>query len=706
MYPNSYTTALKCSVQMATNGALIDDGLKARLEEFFSEYYDSEVRELEDEMVDSITINYQLLREFSDKLADDLANNPSFWFENAEAALKEYDDDELDIENPRILLKDYDKYDPAIRDLRDKHLGRVISVDGVVSKATSVLPKAEVAAFECKRCGGLTRVKQPLDSKLRYPSVCSDDDCQNRSENAFRINVSQSDKINFRKIEIQEPPEETSGGKTPESETFTVKGEVATNVSAGDNVKAIGVYKGAEQGDTSVFRTYIRGNNIIPEEQEFEEIEISEQEVDQIKELSEKDEIYALLRDSIAPSLFGLENEKLAVLYQLFGGVRKTEMDGTKIRGDIHVLFVGDPGTGKSQLIRYASKLSPRGVLTNGKGASEAGITAAAVRDSEFGGEDKWTLKAGALVLADKGLAAVDELDKMDASDRSAMHEGLEQQRISISKAGINATLKSRCTLLGAANPKDGRWNDFDPVPAQIDLEPALISRFDLIFAPTDDRTEKRDTKLADHILMTNLRGQQLEAGLEPDEESEEVEPDVSPELFRKYVAYAKKNCKPVMSEEAMEYIRDFFVDIREEGEEEGAIPVTARKIEGLVRLSESAARIQLSNIVTEDHAKRAIDIVEKSLMDVGYDKEEGRFDVDMTETSTSTSQRERKNKLKEIIEELQDEGEKGAPRDMVMEAMTDELEFNEDDVDYDLRKLCRDGKEVYEPVTNEYRLL
>lgn len=683
---------------------IIDGGLSSAIKEFFEEYYDEEVKKLsEEELTDSILIDYDDLQEYSEGLAEDLGNNPDFWFKNAVNALEEYDDN-LDIENPRVLLKNYAQYDPSIRELRDKHLGRLVAIDGIVSKSTSVLPKADVAAFNCQRCGAITSVKQPLDAKLKYPDVCSSEDCNNRSESAFKVNVSQSEKINFKKIEVQEPPEDISGGKTPETETFTVEGEIANSVAAGDNVKAIGVYKGAEQGDTSIFRTYIHGNNIIPEEQEFEEINITDEEEEIIKELSQDPKIYNRLRDSVAPSLFGLKSEKTAILYQLFGGVRKTEMTGNTIRGDVHVLMVGDPGVGKSQLLRYASKLSPRGIMTNGKGSSAAGLTASAVRDSEFGGDDKWTLKAGALVLADNGLACVDELDKMDSSDRSAMHEGLEQQTISVNKAGINATLKSRCSMLGAANPKDGRWDEYQPVPEQIDLAPALVSRFDLIFAPEDDREEDEDRKLANHILTSNVRGQELQAGITPSKESEDVEPDIEPGIFRKYVAYAKNNCHPVLTDEAFERIEDFFVNIRQEGKEDGAIPVTARKIEGIVRLTEAAAKIELSDKAMDKHAKRAINIVRDSLKDVGFDEEAGRFDVDMTANNQNTTQRDRKKKLLEVIEEFEDEGEKGAPKDVIMEVMTQNFDYDESQIEHDLKKFCRDGEELLQPVSNEYR--
>ncbi len=693
------------SVYMVSRRALVTDGVKSALQKFFEENYEDDVRKLEDNSVNSISIDYQKLKSFSKELSNELAHNPNSWFANATAALEDYSDD-LDISHPQVLIENYDTYTPTIRDLRDTHLGKVISVDGIVSKTTSVLPKAETAAFECRRCGAITNVRQPMNTDLKYPNVCSGDECQNRSERDFNLNVGLSKKINFRKIEIQEPPEETSGGNTPESETFTIKGDVANNISAGDNVKSVGIYKATEQGETSVFKTYIHGNNIIPEEQEFEEIEITDEEKEVIKDLASDDDIYEIIRDSIGPSLYGLEKEKTAIMYQLFSGVRKTEMSGTNIRGDIHVLFVGDPGTGKSQLLRYASKLTPRGIMTNGKGASEAGITAAAVRDSEFGGTEKWTLQAGALVLADKGLACVDELDKMNPSDRSAMHEGLEQQTISVSKAGINATLKSRCTLLGAANPKEGRWDEYAPIAKQIDLEPALISRFDLIFAPKDERSDDRDGNLADYVLMTNHRGEQLEAGQKPDKASENVVPEIKPELFRKYVAYAKKNYNPVMTKEAREHIKSFFVQIRSDGEEEGAIPVTARKLEGLVRLSEAAARIQLKDKVEKEHAEKAIDIVMDSLRDVGYDEEAGRYDVDMTETKQSTSQRNRKKLIIQLVSDFEDEGDEGAPKDLIIDVLTEEYDFSEDEIESELIELSRKGRDIYEPRTNEYRTM
>ena len=339
--------------------------------------------------------------------------------------------------------------------------------------------------------------------------------------------------------------------------------------------------------------------------------------------------------------------------------------------------------------------------------------TAAAVRD-DFGEGQQWTLEAGALVLADQGVAAVDELDKMRSEDQSAMHQALEQQEISISKAGINATLKSRCSLLGAANPTYGRFDEYEPVGEQIDLEPALISRFDLIFTVTDKPDKEKDQQLAEHIIKTNYAGELNTHRVsvstsnvsqeEVDTVTEEVVPEIDPELLRKYVAYAKRNCYPTMTEEAKTAIRDFYVDMRTQGSDDSAVPVTARKLEALVRLAEASARIRLSDRVTTEDTDRVIAIVQASLEDVGMDPETGELDADMVEAGTSKSQRDRIKNVKGIIRELQDEYDDGAPYDQVLErAEAGGIERSK--AEHEIQKL-KDRGDIYEPKTDHLRVV
>ncbi|MFO7926203.1 MAG: LAGLIDADG family homing endonuclease [Halobacteriota archaeon] len=365
-----------------------------------------------------------------------------------------------------------------------------------------------------------------------------------------------------------------------------------------------------------------------------------------------------------------------------------------------------------SQLLQYVRNLAPRSVYTSGKGSSSAGLTAAAVRD-DFGDGQQWTLEAGALVLADQGIAAVDELDKMRPEDRSAMHEALEQQSISVSKAGINATLKSRCSLLGAANPKYGRFDQYESIGEQIDLEPALISRFDLIFTVTDQPDAEKDANLADHIINTNYAGELFThrentttsnvSKEEVENVTENVEPEIDAELLRKYIAYAKRNCYPMMTEEAKVGIRDFYVDLRSKGQGDDApVPVTARKLEALVRLSEASARMRLSDTVEREDAERVIEIVRSCLKDIGVDPETGEFDADVVETGRSKSQRDRIKNIKSLISEIETEYDEGAPIETILDR-AEEIGMDRSQAEHEIEKLRRQG-DVYEPSTDHLR--
>jgi len=300
-----------------------------------------------------------------------------------------------------------------------------------------------------------------------------------------------------------------------------------------------------------------------------------------------------------------------------------------------------------------------------------------------------------------------------NSEDRSAMHEALEQQRISVSKAGINATLKSRCSLLGAANPKYGRFDQYEPIGEQIDLEPALISRFDLIFTVTDKPDEEKDRDLAEHIIQTNYAGElhthrtntptSNYSAEEVDTVTDEVAPTIEPELLRKYIAYAKRNCFPTMTEEAKSVIEDFYVDLRMKGQDEDApVPVTARKLEALVRLAEASARIRLADTVEEDDADRAVEIAHYCLKEIGVDPETGEFDADVVETGTSKSQRDRIQNIRGIINDIEDEYDEGAPIDVVVER-AEEVGIDESKAEHEIEKLKQRG-EVYEPRTDHLR--
>ncbi|ELZ16323.1 MCM family protein [Natrinema thermotolerans DSM 11552] len=695
----------------AGNSELVDS-----FEQFFRNYYDSEIKQLAQQYPNeqrSLHVDWQDLYRFDPDLADDFINQPEQLQRYAEEALRLYDlPIDVSLGQAHVRVRNLPETEsPEIREIRARDMNSLVQVHGIVRKATDVRPKIEEAAFECQLCGTLTRVPQS-SGDFQEPHECQG--CERQGP--FRVNFDQSEFVDSQKLRVQESPEGLRGGETPQALDINIEDDITGEVTPGDHVSATGVLRLEQQGDqqdpSPVFDFYMEGMSVEIDEEQFEDMDITGEDKEEIVRLSSSEDIYEKMVASIAPSIYGYDQEKLSMILQLFSGVTKQLPDGSRIRGDLHMLLIGDPGTGKSQMLAYIENIAPRAVYTSGKGSSSAGLTAAAVRD-DFGDGQQWSLEAGALVLADQGIAAIDELDKMRPEDRSAMHEALEQQKISVSKAGINATLKSRCSLLGAANPKYGRFDQYEPISEQIDLEPALISRFDLIFTVTDTPDEEKDRNLAEHIITTNYAGElttqreemsSLEVSQgEIDEMTDQVDPEIDAELLRKYIAYAKQNCHPRMTEAARNAIRDFYVDLRSKGtDEDAAVPVTARKLEALVRLSEASARVRLSDTVEEADAERVIEIVRSCLQDVGVDPETGEFDADIVEAGTSKSQRDRIKNLKQLIGDIEEEYDDGAPVDIVMER-AEEIGMDQSKAEHEIDKLKQKG-EVYEPSTNTLR--
>ncbi|MXR19957.1 minichromosome maintenance protein MCM [Halobacterium bonnevillei] len=692
----------------AANQELVD-----RFEEFYRRYYSDDVAELARKYPresKSLHLDWRDLYQMDPDLADDFINHPDDLKEAAEEALRLYDLP-VDVSLGQAHVRVYGLEESTeIRAIRAEHLNSLVSVQGMVRKATDVRPKIERAVFVCQRCGAETEVPQG-DAGFQEPYQC--ESCERQGP--FKLDPERSEFVDSQKLRIQESPEGLAGGETPQSIDVHITDDITGEVTPGDHVTVSGVLRldQSEGSDESpVFDLYMEGLSVVIEDEEFEEMNITEEDKQQIVEISERENLYEQMVDSMAPSIYGHREAKLAMILQLFSGVTKHLPDESRIRGDLHMLLIGDPGTGKSALISYVQNIAPRSVYTSGKGSSSAGLTAAAVRD-DFGDGQQWTLEAGALVLADQGVAAVDELDKMAADDRSAMHEALEQQKISISKAGINATLKARCSLLGAANPKYGRFDQYEPIGEQIDLEPALISRFDLIFTVTDKPDPEEDAKLAEHILQTNYAGelntqreQLANSNHTADEvaaETDTVAPAIEASLLRKYIAYSRRNCYPTMTDEAKQAIEEFYVDLRAEGQGEDApVPVTARQLEALVRLAEASARVRLSDTVEVADAERVISIVRSCLQDIGVDPETGEYDADVVETGRSKTQRDRVKNVKAIIKEIEDEFDEGAPVEEVLDR-AEEVGMDADKARHEIDKLKEKG-ELYQPNKDHLR--
>jgi replicative DNA helicase Mcm len=599
----------------------------------------------------------------------------------------------------------------AIRDIRSNQINTFVSVEGILRKTTEVRPRVTSAVFKCLECGQITPPYPQKYGKFQEPfRLCAT--CQKKTP--LELVPEKSDFVDAQKLRIQESPEGLRGGEQPQTLDVDVTDDLTGDSAPGDRVIINGILRSFQRVNagtkSTLFDIYLECNAIEVAEKEFEEVNISEEDEAAIMELSRDPKIYSKIPRSIAPTIYGNDDVKEAVALQLFGGIPKEMPDGSRLRGDIHVLLVGDPGIAKSQLLRYIVQLSPRGIYTSGKSSTSAGLTATAVKD-DFG-DGRWTLEAGALVLADMGMAAVDELDKMDKEDRSSLHEAMEQQSISVAKAGITATLRSRCALLGAANPKMGRFDEYAPIAEQINMPPSLLSRFDLIFIMTDKPDAARDMAIADHILKAHSVGELIEKrkrmpmeGVTDEyiqRELKPVTPDIEPLLFRKYIAYAKRNCFPTIQPEAREKLRDYYLSLRNLADTNKPVPVTARQLEALVRLGEASARVRLSPTIELEDADRVIKIVDTCLRQVAYDAESGSFDIDKWTTGVSKRQRDIIRTVKEIIRDVGgDDG--SANLEQVIEEMIRQG-FTKDKVEGTLKMLKNQG-EVIEPRPGIIRL-
>ena len=685
---------------------------------FFRRYYHQQIINLAKEFPDqkSLYIQFSDIDKYDPALSDELLASPRAVIVDAEHALAGFDLPIVaDLAGAHVRVIGVPGVVP-IRDLRSDHNMHLVVVDGLIRMATEVRPKLCVGVFECQGCSeSMVLPQQGGGDKFIEPFTCSNEACGRRGP--FRLLLDKSEFIDAQKLRIQESPEDLRGGEQPQTLDINLESDLVGIVSPGDHITVTGILRSYQRvtrdGKSCFFDIIIDAVSIELRDKDFSEVEISEDEERQIIELGKSQNINTTIIQSIAPSIYGYEDVKEGLALQIMSGVTKDNMpDGTRIRGDVHVLLVGDPGIAKSQLLRYMIRLSPRGIYTSGRSSSGSGLTASAVKSDMFG-DGRWTLEAGALVLADHGLAAIDEMDKMRPEDRSAIHEAAEQQRVSIAKAGIIATLKSRCSILGAANPKQGRFDPYVPIAQQIDISPTLLSRFDLIYIMPDEPNTAKDTAISNHILSSHRAGE-LYAYREAfpsgtistaavDSAMDVVQPPILPDLLRKYVAYAKKNVFPVMDDDVTQHLINFYLGLRKQGEDRDApVPVTARQLEALVRLCEASARIRLDNHITIWDAERVVRVVESCLRQVAFDKETGLFDTDLINTGVGKSQRDTMRTLRNIIRDLADEHGGIAPEDDVMsEAMAAGIDT--DKTTHMLEKLQQQG-EIYSPTHGGYK--
>jgi replicative DNA helicase Mcm len=670
---------------------------------FLKRYHKKELADLQREFPHSrsLLIDYRKLEKFNISFADDLLKNPDKVIKDVKETLvsigpfKKSDADQINVRFHNLPRK------IAVRDIRADNINSFVTVEGIMRKITEVRPRIVYGFFVCSSCDKTFEVPQKF-GKFTEPEFC--DKCEKKTR--MELIPARSRFIDSQKLRIQESPEGLRGGEQPQSLDIDVADDLTGKVAPGDRIVVNGILRSMQREVRGVkhtlFDIFLECNSIEITEKEFTEVEIADKDEEAIQALSKDEHLDRKVVHSIAPTIYGNEDVKEAIALQLFGGIAKEMPDASHLRGDIHILLVGDPGIAKSQILRYVVKISPRGIYTSGKSSTSAGLTATAVKD-EFG-DGRWTLEAGALVLADMGIAAVDELDKMAKEDRSALHEAMEQQSISIAKAGITASLRSRCALLGAANPKLGRFDQWSPIGDQINMPASLLSRFDLIFVMTDQPDQQRDEAIAAHILKAHSVGELVVRqaknpipGVDPEYIERElipVKPPIEPELLRKYIAYSKRNCYPVLSDEAKATLVDYYLRLRNLADPSKPVPVTARQLEALVRLAEASARMRLSDLIEKSDADRVVRIVDACLRQIAYDPKTGAFDIDKVVTGIPKQTRDLIRAIKEAVRTLGGESGNRAPIPAVVDAVIAQG-FERERIQKQIEELLRAGEAI-----------
>jgi replicative DNA helicase Mcm len=594
----------------------------------------------------SLVVDFEDLLTFDQTLAEQLLEKPDEYLRhanNAAYAQLQIEDPEYAEKTETITVRIIRLLEAAaLRKLGSIHIMRLVMVEGIVVRSTPVRPMVMQAAFKCKGCGDISHINQTGEF-LKAPFECGNPSC--RRKGPFEFVQEESAFIDSQDLRLQERPEDLPPGQLPRTLHVKLVGSEIVDVARpGDHVSVTGMVRAhaptlPRVGKLRVFVLHVDANSIEVLGKEPETTLPSPEEEEKILDLARDPWIHRKIVNSIAPSIYGYDHVKEAIMYLLFGGVPKTLPD-INIRGELNSLLVGDPGTAKSQLLQYVARVAPRGLYTSGRGTTAAGLTAAVIREKGGG----MSLEAGALVLADKGIACIDEMDKMRPEDRVAIHEAMEQHTVSVAKGGIVATLNARTAILAAANPALGRYEPHRTVAENISLPVTILSRFDLIFVLRDVPNKETDAKMSEHILELHKKG------------SSPTESPMSLELLRKYITYSK-GIKPVLTQEALQRLNDFYLAMRSASEAEGSpVAITARQLESLVRTAEARARAALRKEVSAEDAEAAIAIMKRSLEEVGIDLSSYKIDIDIIMTGKPKSVRDRLQMILTTLMEMERE--------------------------------------------------
>jgi len=708
----------------------------SRWRTFLEEAKDSEVMTLLSRQSNYpfLAIPFHELQSFDPDFAEDILESPKTILSSGSRTLVEIcreRGEEIDA-MLRVGELPSDSRKP-LREIGSADIDKLRSVDVIVTKISEIKPRIHRAVFKCESCGHDIEIDQENERELKEPLNCPQalGGCgSSKPATRFDLVLLSSRMVNNQWIEIQEQPENVPSGAQPRRGMVLIEGDQVNKHLPGERITAnvIPVVRSEVRNrkKTPMFDVIFHLISSEHESTPFTEISIDEEDSARIIEISKRDDLMSLVQDSIAPSVFAtgiLGHVKRSLALQLFGGVSRRLNDKTRSRGDIHILLMGDPGVAKSHLLTFISELSPRGRFATGGGVSGAGLTAAAVRDAF--GDGRFALEAGVLPLSDRGLAAIDEFDKISEEDRRMMHPAMEQQQVHVAKGGITATLHSRCAILAAANPKDGRFSKRGPNQSvmrsfqETGLPPPLASRFDIIWMIRDEIRVRDDERIARHILENRTAGRSemlIEGTIELSEKDQDSEAifattnqgveHLTQEFLRKYIAYAKRTVHPQLNDEAKTAILDYYTNERQsfgredqfqsdQSDRESIIPITARALEALIRLTESHARMHLRDVATADDAKVALAVFKH------WREESGIEDESELHSGVSVRARSNNSTVRQMVRDVCSQHGGVAERSQIYN-LAMEKGISEHEVDSVLSKMLTSG-ELWSPRIDQF---
>ena len=584
----------------------------------------------------------------------------------------------------------------SLRQINAEVIGKITSVSGMVLRASEVKPLAKELVFVCPE-GHRTDVILGHGLSLTSPVQCSNPKCNHRE---LGVEPESSRFIDVQFVRLQELPEDLPPGQLPHYLDVTVKQDLVDNARPGDRVVLTGIVRieqekmsGVSKASSPLYRLRLDGNNVEflgskkdKSSRKIQREEVSQEDEKMIKSLSKSPDLYQQLIDSYAPHITGHEEVKESILLLMAGSTQRELQDGSKIRGDINIFLVGDPGTAKSEMLKFCVRVAPRGLYTSGRGSTAAGLTAAVVRDTN----GIFMLEAGATVLGDQGLVCIDEFDKMKSDDRSALHEVMEQQTASISKGGIVATLNARTSILAAANPMYGKYDPFKNITENVNLPIPLLTRFDLIHVIKDKPSKEKDTKIAQHII--NLH---TPKGI--DQKSL-----IDSETLTKYLTYVKR-IDPKLTKEAEQKILDYYMKMRTV-EDDNMITVTPRQLEGLIRMATARARLLLKTQVEEDDAERSIYLLQNMFEKAGIDVNTGKVDLGVLQ-GRPRSEVSKMQLFMDVMKSLEGDHKTPVEEKQLVEELAKTGKFTDEEAKNFIRKMARDSS-IYESKPGHYNIV